>query len=476
MRYSYLGLSMIALSCMLYIEAFLFENLVPLFIGFGILIYVIYDRLAFTDQLHKQRLEVDREVLEQMLFAEKHFTVLTRIRNLGSPVKLSVEDTLPEGLELASGSNKATMELNTGEVAKLKYTVNPLRRGYYRFANMQLRTKDRIGLFEHESALGHETSIRVHSSREELRKAHTLARREHLEVLGKSPERWARTRESQFEGIREYQAGDRFRDIHWKSTSRLMKLMTKIYERQTMVPTTILLDCGRSMRVKTENGSKLDHGMRVAMQLSKILITGYHPAGVVAFDEFGTLTKISPGVSRRQYDDILKAMLKLPEEIATEQEAPAAQQAPSTSKETQESTNRFMSVVSTYIASAGKGAPAAKSRVGVEEAVRASVAHGGKGQMFMVISDLESNHDAVVRSASFARAHGHRVILISPFSGLYDTSRADLSVEQLEQMYESYLTRMRTVVRLQRLGVLVVELGPKDEASTVSRSLRRAYA
>lgn len=473
MRYTYLGISMVALACVLYLEAFFFTNLVPVFLGFGILLYMIYDRMLFAGQVKTQRLDVQRAVLERMLFADKPFTVLTRVRNLGTPSKISFEDSLPEGLELMSGSNKATMELNRGEVARLKYTVRARKRGYYRFSDMQLLTMDRSGLFEHESVVKHESEISVHSSKEELMKAHTIAKREHLEVLGKSPERWARTREVLFDGIREYQPGDRFRDIHWKSTSRLLKLMTKIYERQTMVPTTILLDCGRSMRVISKSGSKLDHGMRLAMQLSKVLLSGYHPAGLVAFDEYGTVAKVSPGVSRLQYDDILKTLLHLPEEIETEQKAQQPQLVEGSPTEKGEDAEQFVSVVSKFISGTKGSHRKVRPRVGVEEAVRNSVAHGGKGQMFMVISDLESNHDAVVRSASFARAHGHRVLLISPYSGLYGTAREDLDVEALERMYESYLTRLRTVVRLQRLGVQVIEMGPKDEAAFVARTLRR---
>ena len=476
MRYTYLGLSVFALACILYIESFLFGNLAPLFFGFGIIAYMIYDRLAFSHQLSEQDIEVEREVLEQMLFAEKPFTVVTRIRNRGGPAKVHVEDRLPEGLTLVSGSNEASLELNRGEVAKLKYAVRPAKRGYFHFQEVRLRRRDRSGLFESETVAAHDTQARIHSSREELRKAHTIARREHLEVLGKSPERWARTRELHFEGIRDYQPGDRFRDIHWKSTSRLLKLMTKIYERETMVPTTIMLDCGRSMRVRTAYGSKLDHGMRLAIQLSKVLLSGYHPAGMVAFDEYGTLAKVPPGVKRRQYDDILKALLHLPEEIATEQDVQPDQRPPAPAAGLRGGADQFLSVVSTFMTGREGRARAARAKMGIEDSVREAVARGGKGQMFMIISDLESNHDAIVRSASFARAHAHRVILISPFSGLYDTTRAALDAPQLEQMYESYLDRMRTVVRLQRLGVLVIEVGPKDEAATVARGIRRVVA
>lgn len=474
MRYTYLGISMVALACVLYLEAYFFENLIPLFLGLGIVLYIVYRRLAFSAQLRAQRLDVRREVLEKMLFAGKPFTVLASIRNMGPPARISFHDALPEGLELAAGSNQVTVELNRGEAARLKYTVRAAKRGYYRLSEMQLVTRDWSGLFEHPSVIAHGTELRVHSSREELMKAHTLAKREHLDILGRSRERWAWVREVQFEGIREYQPGDRFRDIHWKSTSRLLKLMTKMYERQTKIPTTILLDCGRSMRIATRSGSKLDHGIRLTMQLSRILLSGYHPVGLVAFDERGALARVAPGVSSKQYDEILRTLVRLPAEIETRQrpgQAHPSEHAPAPDTGEHE---RFVAVVASYISGSGPRKGPGRPTLGAEEAVRSSVARGGKGQMFVLISDLESNHDAVVRAASFARAHGHRVLLISPYSGLYETARHELGVESLEQMYMSYLARMRSVLRLQRLGVHVIELGPRDEAALVTRTVRRS--
>jgi len=471
MRYTYRGLALLALACLLYLEAYVFENLVPVFVGFGILLYIAYARLEFSSQLKAQDLEADREILEDMMFAGKPFTVLTRLRNKGGPARLTIQDELPEGLAVRSGVNAATVELNQGEVAKLKYTVSGEKRGHYRFPRITVTTHARPGLFVHESVMELPTEARVHASRDELRKAQTIAKREHMEILGRSPERWTRTREFHFEGIREYVPGDRFRDIHWKSVSRLLKLMTKIYEREAMVPTTILLDCGKSMRVARGGRTKLDHGTGIAIQMSRVLLSGYHPTGLVAFDELGTLERVPSDVARSQFDSILKALLRVPGEIRTEQETqrqlPAQQPRPSHASDSQ-----FVSLVSRYISD--KKRAGASPKIGLEEVVRTSVAKGGKGQMFMIISDLESNHDAVVRSATFARSQGHRAIVISPFSELYGMDRRELTAEGLEALYDPYVARLRTLTRLHRLGVLVVELGPKDEAASVTRQLRKA--
>ncbi len=470
MRYTYLGLSLVALSAILYLEAFLFENLIPAFCGLGIIAYMIYDRLSFSEQLENQRLEIKREVMEKMLFADKPFTVLTRVRNLGDPIRITFEEVVPEGLELRSGTNSISTDLNSGEVAKIKYTAQAKKRGYYTIDRIKIESKDRAGFFESDSMMTHATHMRVHSSREELRKAHTVAKREHMEMLGKSPERWSRTREFEFEGIREFVPGDRFRDIDWKSFSRVQKLMTKVYERETMVPTTILLDCGRSMRIAIGEGSKLDHGIRLSIQLTKVLLSGYHPTGVVAFDDIGTVARVKPDVVRGQYDKVLRALLHVPQEIRTDT---VAQPRPATEAVVLQDAagGKFVSVVSSFIGGHKRGA--AKGKVGAEGIVREAIAKGGKGQMFMFISDLESNQDAIVKAASLARAHGHRVILASPDSTLYGICRESLTVERIEELYDPHLSKLKTLARLRRLGVIVLELGPKDEAATIARQIRR---
>lgn len=472
MRYTYRGPVLLALACVLYLEGYLYENLIPAFCALGIVMYMVFARIAFTEQLKGQRLEVNREVLEKMLFAKKPFTVLTRIRNLGGATRIEFEEVLPEGTELRTGVRNAKVDLNPGEVAKLKYTVEAHKRGYYTISEVRVKARDRAGLFEHSTVLQHDTKLRVHSSREELRRAHTIAKREHLEVLGKSPERWSRTREFEFAGIREYAPGDRFRDIDWKGFSRLLKLITKVYEREAMVPTTILLDSGRSMRVTMPHGSKLNHGIKLSMQLSRILLSGYHPTGVAVFDEMGTVVKVQPDVVRGQYDNILKALLHVPEEISTDQERQPIQiQRIHEVVHEKSEGQRFVNVVGAYIARSRKG-----TRVGAEGVVRNAIAKGGRGQMFMIISDLESNHDDVVRAASLARNHGYRVILISLFTSYFETVRKDLGVEQIEKMYEAYMAKMHSLAKLRRLGVLTIELGPRDEAVSVARHVRRMMA
>jgi len=40
-------------------------------------------------------------------------------------------------------------------------------------------------------------------------------------------------------------------------------------------------------------------------------------------------------------------------------------------------------------------------------------------------------------------------------------------------MYESYETKLKTEKRLKSLGVLIVDIGPRDEAMKLTRLIRR---
>ena len=52
-------------------------------------------------------------------------------------------------------------------------------------------------------------------------------------------------------GVREYRFGDSLKRIHWKSTARLGRLQTKVYEPTTTVDISLCLDV-RTYRVSKE--------------------------------------------------------------------------------------------------------------------------------------------------------------------------------------------------------------------------------
>ena len=68
---------------------------------------------------------------------------------------------------------------------------------------------------------------------------------------------------SDFLKLREYNAGDAIRQIDWKTSSRLRKLMSKAYEDENDQDVVFLLDCGEQMRHQDvyHNDSDIDEAL-----------------------------------------------------------------------------------------------------------------------------------------------------------------------------------------------------------------------
>lgn len=86
--------------------------------------------------------------------------------------------------------------------------------------------------------------------------------------------------------IREHQHGDPFRNIAWKATARVGRLMVREFEREVALNAFILLDISTSMRGLTPlGGSKLEHGMRLATGFGHTLLRGANRCGLITFDD-----------------------------------------------------------------------------------------------------------------------------------------------------------------------------------------------
>jgi uncharacterized protein (DUF58 family) len=466
---------------MLLIASYLFNNLSLALIASSMLVTMVFARMVFSRELRQAGFEARRTILDQAIFLDKPISVLLEVENKGAAQTVIIEDVLPENVELATGSNRAVQVLTRGEKVKVRYSVRPIMRGRIAFEEVKVEASDRTGLFSHDISIPEESEVVAHIKEESIRRGMALVRKERVEVTHVSHQRWLRTRDYEFHGIREYVPGDRFRDIHWRSLSKLNKLLTKVYEREAMIPTTILLDCGRSMRLTASGLAKVDHGIHLSLEIAKVLLAGNHPTGVVLFDEVGVIDRLIPSTKRGQFDQILATLRKSPIQIdgsgkaaveiaPTETEKAAEEERPADNAVALEDAEEFLSTISAFQSMKGFK----QTRVGLEGVMKAGIAKGRrKGQMYILISDLEACRDSIIRGAAMASANEHQMVLATPFSYWYEGKKDDITIEGLEDMYESYETKLKTEKRLKSLGVLIVDIGPRDEAMKLTRLIRR---
>jgi len=87
-----------------------------------------------------------------------------------------------------------------------------------------------------------------------------------------------------FNQLREYREGDSLRQIDWKATSRLRKLISREYQDEKDQEILFLLDCGRRMLSHDGELSHFDHTLNAMLLVSYVAL---HQGDAVGFSTFG---------------------------------------------------------------------------------------------------------------------------------------------------------------------------------------------
>jgi uncharacterized protein (DUF58 family) len=84
---------------------------------------------------------------------------------------------------------------------------------------------------------------------------------------------------------RPYVPGDELRSLDWKILARTDKYHVKLFQDETNLRATILLDCSKSMAFRSGKLSKLQWGSYLAAALTHLLLRQNDAVGLVLFDK-----------------------------------------------------------------------------------------------------------------------------------------------------------------------------------------------
>ncbi len=98
---------------------------------------------------------------------------------------------------------------------------------------------------------------------------------------------------------REYVAGDDIRRIDWKVWSKTDKYYLKLFEEDTNLRTTLLVDLSESMQFGSGAMNKYEYGCTIAASLAYLLLKQQDAVSLVAFDE--GIRTVVPARSRQNH-------------------------------------------------------------------------------------------------------------------------------------------------------------------------------
>ena len=237
------------LACLVFIVSLIAKQ-APLFvIALLILLSAAASRLWNHFCLH--RVEFRRTLSRHKVFCGEEIIYETEVfnRKLLPLPWLQIEDELPEEVPFVKGEidkgyqNRVLLcersPIGMYHKIKRRYPMRCLRRGIFAFGPTRIRSGDLFGLLEKEA---------VNDKLEFLTVYPRLVPLEKLGIPSRQLFGDLRKKNQLFQdpvltaGVREYRFGDGLKRIHWKSSARIGKLQSKVYEPTSTLDLSIFLD------------------------------------------------------------------------------------------------------------------------------------------------------------------------------------------------------------------------------------------
>lgn len=255
------------------------EDLLPLWQGLGVLL----GAAAFADAMRLRQVATPqvRRQLDRNLPVGVWSTVTLEVRNTNRlPISCTVHDLHPSEFDVRGMPFALT--LVPGQWAEVRYQLRPPTRGAFHAAGCDMLLDSPWQLWRQRRQEATAQTLRVYPNFAEIAHYTLLATDNRLSQMGVR-RRQRRGEGNDFHQLREYRVGDSLRQIDWKATSRMRKLITREYQDERDQQILFLVDCGRRMRHADEGHVHLDEALNAMLLLSYVSLRQGDAVGFMTF-------------------------------------------------------------------------------------------------------------------------------------------------------------------------------------------------
>jgi uncharacterized protein (DUF58 family) len=174
------------------------------------------------------------------------------------------------------------IQLGNDQQVKINYQIKSFERGDLTIDKSELWVSSLLGLMIKRVEVKCKTVSRVYPNFRSIHNYVLLATEQRTRQLG-IRQRQKRGEGLDFHQLREYRMGDSLRQIDWRSTSRLRKVISKEYQQERDQNIIFLVDSGRRMRTKDGELSHFDQALNATLLVSHIALKQGDAVGLKVF-------------------------------------------------------------------------------------------------------------------------------------------------------------------------------------------------
>lgn len=227
--------------------------------------------------------------------------------NSNRTIDLQAFDHFP--LEVSSKGLPVSLSIPANQYADILYTIVANQRGKLTFDKTQIKLLSPLRFWYRNLMLETNNQTNVYPNFAAISHYALLATDNNLSQMGIIKKR-RRGAGQDFHQLREYREGDAIRQIDWKATSRMKKLISREYQDERDQEIIFMLDCGHRMLAKDDDLSHFDHTLNALLLLSYVALSQGDAVGLTTFS--GNDSRwISPRKGKHTVQDILNTVYDL---------------------------------------------------------------------------------------------------------------------------------------------------------------------
>jgi uncharacterized protein (DUF58 family) len=225
-------------------------------------------------------LNATRKMAKMLSLGDANIITLLLDNPTSLSFKLEIIDELPFQFQKRDFSLK--INIKAGEKRRVPYELTPVTRGEYAFGNINLIATSGLGLVARRFQSAANQVVPVYPSVIQMKKFELMALRSIAHQDGvKKMRRIGHSYE--FDQIKNYVAGDDYRAVNWKASSRRGELMVNQYEDERAQQIYCIIDKSRVMRMPFGGLTLLDHAINTALVISNVILQKKDKVGLLSF-------------------------------------------------------------------------------------------------------------------------------------------------------------------------------------------------
>ncbi len=268
-----------------------------------LLVYRLSGRLLMPQAI---ALEIRSHVSAERVIAGEQIDIHTEITNTGDALEdVHIQEQLPKGMHLLSGSTDALIDMPKGSSFSLRYMI-ACQRGLHKVPTTKIDIRDPFALHERTLREMHDKAIL--SLPPYHKTAPIKIRPRKTRVFSGLIQSGAGGTGVEFLGVRDYAPGDALRRINWRATSRhAARLFVTEFEQERMADVALILDArSNSNSLPVNMGSLLDKSIRGCAAIAESFLRAGNRVGLLIYG--GHLDWTFPAFGRIQEERILRAL------------------------------------------------------------------------------------------------------------------------------------------------------------------------